>query len=120
MFSSRKVRVDKQHVPTSPHIHGLETRPIFDGNPLSWFNNAGDKGVGFVSLNSSKYLGQFDNPDIFNLFPNSNQRKNIKIMKTNNKQLPGTLIYHDHAMKSTQFNVVSGLFGFYILYDEIA
>jgi hypothetical protein len=112
--------VNKQQVPTSPHIHGLETRPIFDGNPLSWFNNVGDKGVGFISLNASKYLAQFNNPDVFNLFPNSNQRNNIKIIKPNNQQLPGALIYHDHSMKSTQFNIVNGLRGMYILKDQKA
>ena len=23
----------------STHVHGLEVRPAFDGNPLSWFGN---------------------------------------------------------------------------------
>lgn len=48
----KKVRIDRNHVPISTHIHGLSTRPTFDGNPLSWFNNQGDKGIGFSSLNN--------------------------------------------------------------------
>jgi len=34
-------RVRKESVPISPHIHGLEIRPLGDGNPLSWFTNKG-------------------------------------------------------------------------------
>jgi hypothetical protein len=37
------------NVPISPHIHGLEIRPIFDGNPLSWFTSSGSVGIGFNS-----------------------------------------------------------------------
>ena len=35
-----------------------------------------------------------------------------------NKQLPGSLFYHDHAMASTGFNVQKGLSGMYILRDK--
>ena len=116
-YSSRKVQVNRNQVPTSPHIHGLETRPAFDGNPLSWFNNVGDKGVGYFSLNNSKYFTQFNNPDVVNLFPSLNQQKNMKIIKASNNQLPGFLLYHDHAMRSSQYNFQHGLRGGYIIYD---
>lgn len=119
-FSTRKVRVNKTQVPLSPHIHGLETRPAFDGNPLSWFNNVGDRGVGYFSLNDSKYFYQFSEADSFYQFSSKNQRKNMKIIKAINKQLPGNLFYHDHAMKSTKYNVASGLSGLYILYNKTA
>ena len=34
-------RITKDSIPISPHIHGLEVRPTFDGNPLGWFNTNG-------------------------------------------------------------------------------
>lgn len=43
-------RVNQDHVPISPHIHGLEIRPVFDGNPLAWFAPDGSKGSGFQTL----------------------------------------------------------------------
>jgi hypothetical protein len=49
-------RVNKKAVPISPHIHGLSTRPIYDGNPLSWFNNAGERGIGYFSLDNPEYF----------------------------------------------------------------
>lgn len=104
----------------SPHIHGLETRPAFDGNPLSWFNNVGDKGVGYQSLNNTQYFYSFSEVDSFLQVPSYNQVKNMKIISARNKQLPGNLFYHDHAMKSTKFNVGYGLSGLYILYNQTA
>ena len=35
--SIEKGEVKLDNVIVSPHIHGLEVRPAFDGNPLSWF-----------------------------------------------------------------------------------
>ena len=43
-------RVEQTAVPISPHIHGLEIRPTFDGNPLSWFAPDGSRGSAFQSL----------------------------------------------------------------------
>lgn len=119
-FPSRKVRVNKTQIPVSPHIHGLETRPAFDGNPLSWFNNVGDKGVGYFSLNDSAYFYQFDNPESILSFLTDKQKLNMKIIRANNKQPAGSLFYHDHGMKSTKFNVAHGLAGMYILYNKTA
>lgn len=42
----------------------------------------------------------------------------MKIIKVSNDQLPGNLFYHDHAMRSTKYNVAHGLSGLYILYDS--
>jgi len=36
--------------PTVTHVHGLEVRPAFDGNPLSWTSNSGKYGVAALSL----------------------------------------------------------------------
>ncbi len=119
-FSTRKVRVNKTQVPVSPHIHGLQTRPAFDGNPLSWFNNVGDRGVGYFSLNDSIYYSLFENRQSYPTIPMSNQKKSLKVIKALNKQPAGNLFYHDHAMKSTKFNVASGLSGLYILYNKTA
>ena len=55
----KKVRITTETVPISPHIHGLEMRPAFDGGSLSWFNNAGDKGPGYLSLSTNRYFNYF-------------------------------------------------------------
>lgn len=49
----KNIRVGTQTHPTSPHVHGMSVRPIYDGNPLSWFNNAGDKGIGYISAQNT-------------------------------------------------------------------
>lgn len=54
-------RVGPSQVPISPHIHGLEVRPVFDGNPLSWFTPNNIKGAGFQSLYNDNYFSQFYN-----------------------------------------------------------
>jgi FtsP/CotA-like multicopper oxidase with cupredoxin domain len=46
-------------------------------------------------------------------------KSNYKINRYPNRQNPGNLWYHDHAMHITNFNVENGLEGFYILRDEI-
>ena len=49
-----------EKTPVVTHLHGMEVRPVYDGNPLSWFTkypdsctDCGDKddniGVGFLS-----------------------------------------------------------------------
>jgi spore coat protein A len=44
----------------------------------------------------------------------------MKVIKVPNKQPAGTLVYHDHAMKTTGYNVAHGLVGLYVLYNETA
>lgn len=59
-MNKKLVRISPKSVPIDPHIHGLENRPAFDGNSLSWFNNAGDKGIGYFSLSTNDYFKQFN------------------------------------------------------------
>jgi hypothetical protein len=54
------VRISPTNWPTSTHVHGAEVRPTFDGNPLSWINNAQQRGVGAYSLNDTCYYDAFD------------------------------------------------------------
>jgi hypothetical protein len=116
--------------PISTHVHGAEVRPVFDGNPLSWIiNNKTLKnfGVGTFSLHEKCYFDSFQqspdanyktNPPRYKLFDQNNiQAYNFKVNRYPNQQNPGTLWYHDHAMRMTQFNVRNGLAGFYILRD---
>jgi len=117
-FPTKKVRVSKTKVPISPHIHGLHTRPIYDGNPLSWFNNVGDRGPAFFSMDNPNYYEQFQTAESFYKMPYSLIDKNLKVMHAPNMQPAGNLFYHDHAMKSTKYNVKNGLGGLYILYDS--
>lgn len=39
------------------------------------------------------------------------------MIKVTNDQAPGLLFYHDHAMKSTLYNVQYGLGGLWVIYD---
>lgn len=48
-----------KEVPVGAHIHGLEVRPTFDGNPLSSMNMKGRFGVGYQSL-GNKYFTFFN------------------------------------------------------------
>lgn len=48
----------------------------------------------------------------------SKLKDKIKIIQVQNKQLPGMLLYHDHPMKSTKYNVAAGLLGVYIITDQ--
>lgn len=50
---------------------------------------------------------------------NMDLSKKIKIIKVDNNQPPGLLFYHDHAMKSTLYNVQNGLGGLYVIYDPV-
>jgi len=114
-----KHRIDDRAVPISPHIHGLEQRPSFDGNPLAWFNTEGDKGPGFNSLLNKNYYTLFNNiltSPIRAIHPSLSLR--TKVITVTNDQLPGMLFYHDHSMKSTLYNVQYGLSGLYVIYDE--
>lgn len=44
-------------------------------------------------------------------------KKRTKVIKVNNDQAPGLLFYHDHAMKSTLYNVQYGLGGLWVITD---
>ena len=109
------------NIPFVTHIHGLEVRPAFDGNPMAWLGKDGKIGTAFQSLlKGDKY---FDN----NLFKNSQKSTFLpiqgidyiyaKVNRYENVQIPGNLWYHDHAMHITQDNVGHGLVGEYIIFD---
>ncbi len=55
----KNVSISSKAIPISPHIHGLQNRPSFDGGPFSWFNNAGDKGPGYFSMSTNNYYNSF-------------------------------------------------------------
>lgn len=44
----------REAFPISPHIHGLEVEPYFDGNPLSWWDNLGHQGAGYFTKDNGK------------------------------------------------------------------
>jgi hypothetical protein len=76
------------------------------------------------SLSEKCYFDSFEkgvddfNPPIIKIKDNKGQPiYNFKVNRYPNKQNPGTLWYHDHAMRLTNFNVQYGLAGFYILRD---
>lgn len=107
----------REAMPHSPHIHGLEVEPYWDGNPQSWWDNNGSIGVGFLALNDTNY----------NYLQNDTFKKILAEIgitgpnKTNiykNVQSPGTLWYHDHSMGMTAFNVKVGLHSFYIIRNQ--
>lgn len=41
----------------------------------------------------------------------------MKVINVRNDQAPGLLFYHDHAMKSTLYNVQNGLGGLWVISD---
>lgn len=103
--------------PVSTHIHGLEVRPLFDGNPLSWFSKKA-KGIGYMSL-EEKYFDVVTDAEreiIYEYYNTSSQF--VKMNHYPNYQPPGSLWYHDHSMSSTGFNVLKGLSGMYLLRDK--
>ena len=103
--------------PISAHVHGLEVRPYFDGNPLSWISRKA-RGIGFMSY-EQKYFNSISERqrEIIYHFYNTSE-KFVKMNVYPNTQLPGSLWYHDHSMASTGFNVAKGLTGMYILRDN--
>ena len=117
------MKIDRNNSPTSTHLHGMEVRPAYDGNPLSWFSNHGEVGEGYLSYNMTYFDKHNDNIQplitvLQNMLSDNNISFNYKVNVYPNQQQPGTLWYHDHAMSSTKFNVASGLFGFYIIRNQ--
>jgi hypothetical protein len=103
-------------------------RPVFDGNPVSWHGNDPNRkefGTGMFSLSEKCYFDSFEQSKEEDLTPPLFRIKsatgatlyNYKVNRYPNKQNPGTLWYHDHAMRLTTFNAQHGLAGFYILRD---
>ena len=101
----------------------MEIRPVFDGNPLSWFSNKEDIGPGYFSYGMKYFNNEktFEETVLLDIIRYKIQKLKLdhpffyKINMYPNAQQPGTLWYHDHAMSSTKFNVANGLFGFYLI-----
>jgi spore coat protein A len=83
---------DKPAVRTVVHLHGQKVLPESDGYPEAWFTN------GFAR--TGPYF------------------KN-RVYEYPNDQRSGTLWYHDHALGITRLNNYMGLFGMYLLRDEV-
>lgn len=126
--SFKSIPITSKNWPTSTHVHGAEVRPTFDGNPLSWIDNQGNKGLGTFSTNDKCYFNNFENtdkngnsflpPDIIVKDRKNRILSTVKINRYPNIQNPGNLWYHDHAMRLTYYNVANGLSGNYILRDS--
>lgn len=54
-----QLTVNLSTIPVSVHVHGLETRPVFDGNPLSYMTRDGNIGLGYQSLYDDSYFRLF-------------------------------------------------------------
>lgn len=103
----------------SVHIHGLEVRPSFDGNPMAWMGDKGAVGVGFTSLLDQKYYSHFKDQLKTSLRAETNSSDiYVKVNRYDNVQAPGNLWYHDHAMHSTLANVALGMAGDYIIHSK--
>jgi len=76
-------------VPIVTHLHGGENHPQFDGTPLQWFTNGGQKGAHYITNTYTYY----------------------------NEQRPSMVWYHDHALGNTRTNVYAGLAGIYFIRD---
>ncbi|HEX7795257.1 MAG TPA: multicopper oxidase [Vicinamibacterales bacterium] len=83
---------DKPAVRTVVHLHGAKVLPESDGYPEAWFTN------GFAR--TGPYF------------------KN-RVYEYPNDQRSATLWYHDHALGITRLNNYMGLFGIYLLRDEV-
>ena len=46
-FTESDFLISPTNIPVVTHIHGLEVRPTFDGNPMSWMGKEGVLGLGF-------------------------------------------------------------------------
>jgi hypothetical protein len=120
MEGTTDLRINSRAIPMSPHVHGIESRPAFDGNPFNWFNSIGEKGPGYHSMSSNQYFNRFfpDQKPFLDGLLTVGQADSIKVEEYKNDQPPGMLFYHDHAMAVSLTNFIRGFAGFYIIYDE--
>ncbi|GMH26246.1 hypothetical protein Nepgr_028089 [Nepenthes gracilis] len=79
---------NKRGVPTVVHLHGGIHEPESDGHARTWFT------AGFEETGPAWTKETYHYP---------------------NKQQPGNLWYHDHAMGLTRVNLLAGLIGNYII-----
>ncbi|CAI5494584.1 unnamed protein product [Closterium sp. Naga37s-1] len=82
------VKVPTKGIPIVVHRHGGSQQSYYDGHPLAWFTQYGEKGPTF-SNSTYKYVNDE----------------------------ASTVWYHDHMAGMTRLNVVAGLAGLYIITD---
>ncbi len=85
-------------IPTVAHLHGAEAFSGVDGGPEQWFTPNGLKGKDYFS------------------YGHPGPGEAIYIYE--NRQEPGTLWFHDHALGITRTNVYGGLATFYFLREN--
>ncbi len=81
----------------TPHLHGGNVAPQFDGHPHSWFTKRGEHGTHYGTLGT----------------PPGNEA----IYYYSNDQQATMLWYHDHAMGQTRVNAYVGLAALYFIRD---
>lgn len=79
-------------IPTVVHLHGGIDEPQSDGNAMSWFTSR---------------------------FRQRGPSWTKQTYRYHNRQHPGTLWYHDHAMGLTRVNLLAGLVGAYVIRDPV-
>jgi hypothetical protein len=114
-----QLTINLTNIPITVHVHGLETRPTFDGHPLSYMTKGGNVGLGFQSLMDDSYFRLFSNHQPTSFRIETNMSLYAKVNRYYNFQPAGSLWYHDHSMHATWPNVKSGLAGSYVIYDPI-
>ncbi len=82
-------------IPAAVHLHGAEAFSGIDGGPSQWFTPNGLRGLDYFS---------YEHPG-----------PGEAIYIYENRQEPGTLWFHDHALGATRTNVYSGMAAFYFL-----
>jgi spore coat protein A len=84
-------------VPAVVHLHGAEASSFVDGGPDAWMTPGGKTGSAYFSF--------------YKAGPGT------AVYRYQNRQEPGTLWFHDHALGLTRTNVYGGLATFYFLRD---
>ena len=97
----------------SMHLHNLHTPSESDGFPGDYFSKlkAGPTLAGPGLYKDHCY------PNVYAGYEKSRESDPSAIGDP--REALGTLWYHDHAMDTTGANVVKGLAGFYLLFDEL-
>lgn len=116
---SSQITINLTNIPVTVHVHGLEVRPTFDGNPLSYMTKGGSVGLGFQSLLDDSYFSQFSSHKPTDFRIESDLNMYVKVNRYDNFQPPGSLWYHDHSMHATWPNVKNGMAGCYTIYDPV-
>ena len=97
----------------SMHLHNLHTPSESDGFPGDYFspNKAGP------TLTNPGLYKDHCYPNVYAGYDKSRETDPNAIGDP--REALGTLWYHDHTLDSTGANVVKGMAGFYLLFDEI-